>query len=86
LLSQQKYTDAKNVLLTQLKYFTSEAQMERMEKDVTNPNLVLTDKNGQMNAVHIRFNAKSQNFDDVYENGQPQPWNHKQNDALGLVL
>jgi hypothetical protein len=36
--------------------------------------------------VHIRFDPGSPDFADVMENGKPQQWNHKQNDALGLLL
>jgi hypothetical protein len=39
-----------------------------------------------MNAVHIRFNAASPDFADIMEDGKPQRWTHKQNDALGLVM
>ncbi|EOA1690828.1 protein YgeQ, partial [Escherichia coli] len=40
----------------------------------------------QMNAVHIRFDSNSPVMADVQEEGKPQLWNHKQNDALGLYL
>ncbi|MGD2711921.1 hypothetical protein ACP8ZO_25290, partial [Escherichia coli] len=39
-----------------------------------------------MNAVHIRFDSNSPVMADVQEEGKPQLWNHKQNDALGLYL
>jgi hypothetical protein len=76
---------AKKVLLTLLDYLATPEQTKRMQAFIANPAL-LDAPDGQMNAVHIRFNANSPDFSDVFIDGKPQPWNHKQNDALGLVL
>ncbi|HHL2713108.1 TPA: glycoside hydrolase family 15 protein [Yersinia enterocolitica] len=76
---------AKKILLTLWDYMSTPAQLERMNNIINNPSL-LDDENGQMNAIHIRFDSNSQDFSDVLENGKPQQWNHKQNDALGLYL
>lgn len=86
LLAQDQVETAKNVLLGQCDYFASAAQKQRINIICHNPELINDPQNGQMNAVHIRFNADSSTFDDVQENGKPQSWNHKQNDALGLFL
>lgn len=77
--------DAKKVLLTLLDYMASEAQLDRMRRVVSRP-AILDGDAGDMNAVHIRFDAQSKDFEDVMEDGQPQPWKHKQNDALGLLM
>ncbi|MDL2263456.1 hypothetical protein LJC31_02270 [Synergistaceae bacterium OttesenSCG-928-I11] len=82
---EETRADAKAVLLTLLDYMATSAQLQRMRLVVSNPALVDGDA-GDMNAVHIRFDSKSREFLDVQENGQPQPWKHKQNDALGLLL
>ncbi len=76
---------AREVLLTLLDYMATPPQRARMAAAIKNP-AILDAADGQMRAVHIRFNSQSQSFDDVQENGQPQPWTHKQNDALGLLL
>jgi hypothetical protein len=75
--------EAKAVLLTQLDYLIS--QKKRILADIADPSLLLNE-NGDMNAIHIRFDANSQTFADVQENHVDQHWNHKQNDALGLLL
>ncbi len=76
---------AKKLLLTLTDYFSSPDQLKRFQSIIQNPSL-LKGKDSQMNAVHIRFDARSPTFQDVQENGVPQKWNHKQNDALGLFL
>lgn len=76
---------AKKVLLTQLDYMATPAQLARMRQAVDNPE-ILDGDNGNMNAVHIRFDANSDTFADVLEYGAPQLWTHKQNDALGLLV
>jgi hypothetical protein len=78
-------TAAKKLLLALSDYFASPAQAARFDGMIENPALRLTPEGG-MNVVHIRFNARSPDFADVMENGEPQTWNHKQNDALGLFL
>lgn len=77
--------DAKKVLLTLLDYMATPAQLERMRQAVANPGILDGDA-GDMKAVHIRFDSNSKTFDDVMENGAPQEWTHKQNDALGLLI
>ena len=75
---------AKNVLLSLLDYFSTPNQIARAKAAIVNPNLVLLCKNGNMNAIHIRFDASI--LDDVQVDGQPERWTHKQNDALGFLL
>ncbi len=77
--------EAKRVLKGMLDYVSAEAQLKRFENIIANPKLV-TGKNGKMEVVHIRFDGKSNDFQDINVGGAPQPWNHKQNDALGLLL
>lgn len=77
--------DARKVLLTLWDYMSSPAQITRMRDVIKDPSLI-DGPDGQMRAIHIRFDGNSPDFADVYENGHPQPWNHKQNDALGLFL
>ena len=76
---------AKKLLLTLADYFASADQTARFDAVIENP-LILNTPDGAMKAVHIRFDRKSPTFADVTENGRPQTWNHKQNDALGLFL
>lgn len=76
---------AHQVLLTLWDYMATPHQIDRMKAIIANPALVDA-KDGQMNVPHIRFNSSSAQFDDVQENGKPQPWTHKQNDALGLFM
>ena len=60
-------------------------QLDRMRRIIREPALY-SRPGGRMNAVHVRFDAHSDGFNDVMLNGAPQSWNHKQNDALGLLL
>lgn len=76
---------AKKVLLTLIDYMATPAQLERMRQTVDNPGILDGDE-GNMKAVHIRFDSNSKTFDDVMESGAPQEWTHKQNDALGLLI
>jgi len=76
---------AKRLLLTLADYFSSPAQIARFDAVVENP-LILNTPEGGMKALHVRFDRRSAEFADVTENGKPQTWNHKQNDALGLFL
>jgi len=80
---QDTRTEAQQVLLTLWDYMATPPQIERMKAIIADPALVNA-KNGQMNVPHIRFNGASAQFADVQENGAPQSWAHKQNDALGL--
>ncbi len=77
--------DAKRVLRGMLDYVSAEAQLKRFEAIIGTPALV-TSANGAMEVVHIRFDGKSADFQDVKVKGEPQQWNHKQNDALGLLF
>lgn len=77
--------DAKRVLKGMLDYVSAEAQLRRFESVIADPSLVMS-RNAAMEVVHIRFDSKSTDFQDVMVNNEPQKWNHKQNDALGLLL
>jgi hypothetical protein len=46
----------------------------------------MPEPDGDMNAVHIRFDSNSADFEDVLSGGKPQRWTHKQNDAIGLLI
>lgn len=76
---------AKKVLLTLWDYMSTPDQIKRMQDVISNPKR-LDGIPVQMNAVHIRFDSNSPVMADVQEEGKPQLWNHKQNDALGLYL
>ncbi|TKU26092.1 hypothetical protein FDW87_00045 [Citrobacter sp. wls826] len=76
---------AKQIILTLWDYISTDAQLKRM-KDVISTPKILNGKDGQMKAIHIRFDAESEQYEDIMRNGIPQQWNHKQNDALGLLL
>lgn len=64
-------------------YYASEKQLKRIQAIIKNPKLAESSK---MKVPHIRFNGSSKTFEDVMENGKPQLWNHRQNDAHGLFL
>jgi hypothetical protein len=77
--------DARDVLLTQLDYMASQA--ERIDRATASPELLdLPEPDGDMNAVHVRFDSGSGDFGDVMSGGEPQMWTHKQNDAIGLLI
>ncbi len=80
-----KVPEARKLLLTLADYFSSPAQVKRFDAVIADPK-ILAGPGGAMRAVHIRFDRNSPDFSDVSEGGSPQPWNHKQNDALGLFL
>jgi hypothetical protein len=71
-LQKQNEALAKKVLLSQLDYFACATQKQRIKNICDNPKLIDDPVNGQMNAVHIRFNADSEDFEDVQENGKAQ--------------
>jgi hypothetical protein len=75
--------DAIRVLLTLLDYMA--AQSHRIDSAIADPASVRAE-DGDMKAVHIRFDANAPDFDDVRIDGEPQTWTHKQNDAIGLAL
>jgi hypothetical protein len=80
-----KREEARDVLLTQLDYMAS--QSERIDRAIESPDLLdLPSPDGDMNAVHIRFDSSSEDFADVMDGGEPPRWTHKQNDAIGLLL
>ena len=79
-------TSATKLILTLADYFSSPAQIARFESIIRDPKPLAESPHGAMNGVHIRFDRRSVDFADVQENGRAQPWNHKQNDALGLFL
>ena len=70
---------ARKVLTTEINYLV--AQREHIKKLIAKPGTV-----DEENTIHIRFDSNKAGFGDVWENGAVQPWNHKQNDALGLLL
>jgi hypothetical protein len=74
---------ARLVLRALLDYFGSPAQLARMQNILQHPERAFGPR-GAMEVLHIRFDSKSDAFDDVHANGEPQYWNHKQNDALGI--
>lgn len=77
--------EAKKVLLTLWDYFSTNEQLKRIDQIVSEPSLIHSD-DSQMLVPHIRFDSSSPSFEDVYENKKTQKWNHKQNDALGLLV
>jgi hypothetical protein len=83
LRAQGRKAIAKKVLLKMFDYLSSKDQLERFKKVIANPEII-SGPNGAMEVVHIRFDGGSPTFQDVQIKGQPQKWNHKQNDALGL--
>ncbi len=66
-------------------YFRSSSQQERLLGLIRHPELYGLGRS-KMLVPHIRFDSSSKDFADVQENGRPQEWNHKQNDALGMFL
>ena len=77
--------DGTRVLKKMLAYLASDAQRARMAAVIQDPR-VLDGPDGAMSAIHIRFDGRSPVFADVHVNGQPERWNHKQNDAVGLLF
>lgn len=77
-------TTAKKILLTLIDYFSTPKQIARAIAAINDPSIVLLSNDGNMNAIHIRFDAST--LDDVQVDGVDQIWNHKQNDALGFLL
>ena len=73
-------SDARKLLLALWDYYATEPQIERFQGVINNPELA----EDAMSMPHIRFDGSSPNLADVYENGKPQVWNHRQIDAHGL--
>ena len=86
LQAQGRTDEAKACTLSIMKYMSTKKQVDRMKAAIKTPKIVLQNKDGAMNAVHIRFNAATADLDDVYIDGKPEDWHHKQNDALGLYI
>lgn len=74
--------DARRLLLALWDYYATEPQRERFKAVIENPSLA----QDAMSMPHIRFDGASPTLDDVYENGKPQVWNHRQIDANGLFF
>lgn len=64
-------------------YYATDDQWERFINIIKNPEQANESK---MAVPHIRFNGNDPDYKDVYINGKPQEWNHRQNDAHGLFL
>jgi hypothetical protein len=77
--------EATAVLLKMLDYISAPEQIGRLKNIVADPTL-LVGKNAPMAVIHIRFDGASTTYNDVQVEGKPQSWNHKQNDALGLLF
>ncbi|OFZ19842.1 MAG: hypothetical protein A2X94_13115 [Bdellovibrionales bacterium GWB1_55_8] len=71
LRAQGRVVDAKRILLCLLQYISTPAQQGRLRRG---------------KPLHIRFDPESKTFSDVREGGKIQQWNHKQNDAVGLLF
>ncbi len=78
--SRQK--DAKKLLLALWDYYATAPQLQRFKNIIANPDLA----QGLMEVPHIRFDGASGALSDVFENGKPQVWNHRQIDAHGLFF
>jgi hypothetical protein len=83
LLAEGSMQDAKAMVVALLDYFGSDAQLARLDKVIATPECIQGSA-GPMEVLHIRFDGRSETFNDVHVNGEPQFWNHKQNDALGI--
>jgi hypothetical protein len=76
---------ALKILTRMLDYVSSPDQLQRFSSVIANPSII-NSADGAMKVVHIRFDGKSPLFHDVQIKGISQQWNHKQNDALGLLF
>lgn len=77
--------DSIAVLATQLDYLAS--QRGRMEYAIAHAEQIISSGNdADDQAIHVRFDPCSPTYDDIQIDGRFQPWTHKQNDALGLLL
>ncbi len=74
---------ARLLILSLWDYYAKNHQLRRLKTVIANPKLAYQ---GTMNVPHIRFDGNSQKLDDIYVKGQPQNWNHRQNDAHGIFL
>ncbi len=79
----ERRRDAHRLLLAVWDYYASPAQIRRFEDVIADPRLAVD----MMRVPHIRFDVHPHGPDDVMaDNGRPQVWNHRQNDAHGLFL
>ncbi len=76
--------ESERVLRGLADYFGSDTQLSRQADIIREPALVVA-ADGAMQVVHIRFDGRSESFEDVQVNGADQVWNHKQHDAVALV-
>lgn len=75
-----RQADAKTLLLALWDYYATDTQRARFEGIIKDPSMSVH----AMQMPHIRFDGASPDLRDVYENGKPQYWNHRQIDAHGL--
>jgi len=78
----EKKAEARKLLLALWDYYATKPQLARFDDIIENP----SHADDKMKVPHIRFDGNSPTLDDVYINGEPQVWNHKQNDAHGIFL
>ena len=78
----EKRADARKLLLALWDYYATKPQLARFDDIIANPGHAVD----KMKVPHIRFDGNSPSLDDVYIIGEPQEWNHKQNDAHGIFL
>lgn len=74
--------DAKRLLLALWDYYATAPQLQRFRNVIANPDLA----QDLMEVPHIRFDGASETLGDVFDNGEPQVWNHRQIDAHGLFF
>ncbi len=75
--------DARRLLLALWDYYASPAQVRRFDDVIAHPRLA----SDIMRVPRIRFDVHPHGPDDVLDDeGRPQVWNHRQNDAHGLFL
>jgi hypothetical protein len=74
--------DAKKLLLALWDYYATAPQLKRFKNVIAEPDLA----QDLMEVPHIRFDGASSTLSDVFENGEPQVWNHRQIDAHGLFF
>ncbi|MBN2283150.1 MAG: hypothetical protein JXO48_04590 [Deltaproteobacteria bacterium] len=78
----RRRADARKLLIALWDYYATKQQVGRFDDIISHPEHA-ADK---MKVPHIRFNGNSPSLADVYIDGKPQAWNHRQNDAHGIFL
>ncbi len=79
----EKRRDARRLLLALWDYYATPAQLWRFDDVIAHPRLAAD----MMRVPRIRFDVHPHGPDDVLDDeGRPQVWNHRQNDAHGLFL